>query len=106
MSILVCMKPSQNEKNHIHSHSKFVIGIQYMMYYKMINFDKFCVMHRFLIFVRFLCFWLSFLCLGLNSYVFAGEFCLGVNIGVHDNHHKMKKIILIHIPNLLLGFNI
>jgi hypothetical protein len=22
------------------------------------------------------------------------------------DHHKMKKIILIHIPNLLFGFNI
>jgi hypothetical protein len=28
---------SQNEKNYVNSHSKFVIGIQYMMKYKMIN---------------------------------------------------------------------
>jgi hypothetical protein len=29
--------PSQNEKLYIDSHSKFVIGTQYMMQYKMIN---------------------------------------------------------------------
>jgi hypothetical protein len=28
---------SQNGKNYIDSHSKFVIGFQYMMYYEMIN---------------------------------------------------------------------
>jgi len=43
-------QPSQNEKNHIDSHFKFVIGIQYMMYYKMINFGRFCVMHRFYVY--------------------------------------------------------
>jgi hypothetical protein len=31
------IRKSQNGKNYIDSHSKFVIGIQYMMKYKMIN---------------------------------------------------------------------
>ncbi len=30
-------RASQNVKHYIDSHSKFVIGIQYMIYYEMIN---------------------------------------------------------------------
>jgi hypothetical protein len=29
-----------NEKNYIDSHSKFVIGTQYMRYYEMINLNE------------------------------------------------------------------
>jgi hypothetical protein len=36
-------------------------------------FCKFCVMHRFIVFVKFLCFGFFFLCLGLHSYVFTSE---------------------------------
>jgi hypothetical protein len=32
-----CLTGSQNEKNYIDSHSKFVIGTQYMMKYKMLT---------------------------------------------------------------------
>jgi hypothetical protein len=45
----------------------------------------------FFVFARFLCFWFFFLCLGLESCVFAGELRFGADIGVHDNHHKMEK---------------
>jgi hypothetical protein len=69
-------------------------------------FVSFMLCTIFFVFARFLCFWFFFLCLGLDSRAFVSELCLGANIGVHNNHHKMENIILIHIPNLLLGFNI
>jgi hypothetical protein len=37
---LIVWWTSQNGKYYTNSHSKFVIGTQYMMYYKMINSNK------------------------------------------------------------------
>jgi hypothetical protein len=48
------------------------------------SYCKLCVMCIFFVFARFLCFKFFFLCLGLDSYVFASEFLLGLDVVYHS----------------------